>query len=807
MTDKVKYTSLTPITSDSQLRRAVNDIIANLAPLTGQHRERANQAVTWLDLINAGYQYDFDGDGGFVLPPVVGPEEPDTSTPPAVVGFTAAASFNYVTMSWEQPRYKNHSHVEIWRAEGFKTVGQGPNVPTVLGDAVFRIMSPSIVASDTVLPGDVWRYWARNVSSSGVVGPWTSVDGLLVAVPESPAYLIDKISGEIREGDLYPALGDKINFTYNGVNEHTAELIAHQTELQKHTTELQQHTTELQSHADSLLQHGTVLAQHSNSISANGAAISQQSVIVADHASLLSQHTTQIAQSGNSITEQGRILTTHESTLVSHGRTLATQNAAISDLRTITETQGETLLSHSQSLITQGSSINELKTVTQTHDSLLLQHSQSLATQGGGINELKTVTQTHDSLLLQHTNQISTANANIISISQIVDSQGKTLAEHTQTLSSHGTAIQQQASINTAQGALINAAWTVRIDSGNAVSGFGLMVDGATGRSDFIVRADRFAIAAPQAYDQNGKPVVDTNAFPFIVDVTNPAAPKTLIKSAYIDQAFIQNLVTGSLVADRITGQTLTGTHIRGGDMVIGSNFNVDGAGSATMLNAFIKGTMQSNNYAAGSAGWQVRNDGYAEFRQAVVRGTIYADAGYFNGTVYAEKMVGGAYTKRNYSGQYHADNMDTSWRTALRITVARAMAVVRKLEIFGTAGHFSITAKVEGSGSGTLSRTTRGTFEVRIVRDGVVVEAQQQKGYSVTASSNPSSGPQSNTLTGGLDVSLIANVPSDSATHFYDLQFRLVYIGGDGGGTGSAGCNSADGSTAVMYIENGDLA
>lgn len=772
MTDKVKYTSLTPITSDSQLRRAVNDIIANLAPLTGQHRERANQAVTWLDLINAGYQYDFDGDGGFVLPPVVGPEEPDTSTPPAVAGFTAAASFNYVTMSWEQPRYKNHSHVEIWRAEGFKTVGQGPNVPTVLGDAVFRIMSPSIVASDTVLPGDVWRYWARNVSSSGVVGPWTSVDGLLVTVPESPAYLIDKISGEIREGDLYPALGEKIDFTYNGVNEHTAALIAHQTELQKHTTELQ-------NHADSLLQHGTVLAQHSNSISANGAAISQQSVIVADHTSLLSQHTSQITQNGNSITEQGRILTTHDSTLVSHSQTLATQNAAISDLRTITETQGETLLSHSQ----------------------------SLATQGGSINELKTVTQTHDSLLLQHTNQISTANANIISISQIVDSQGKTLAEHTQTLSSHGTAIQQQASINTAQGALINAAWTVRIDSGNAVSGFGLMVDGATGRSDFIVRADRFAIAAPQVYDQNGKPVVDTNAFPFIVDVTNPAAPKTLIKNAYIDQAFIQNLVTGSLVADRITGQTLTGTHIRGGDMVIGSNFNVDGAGSATMLNAFIKGTMQSNNYAAGSAGWQVRNDGYAEFRQAVVRGTIYADAGYFNGTVYAEKMVGGAYTKRNYSGQYHADNMDTSWRTALRITVARAMAVVRKLEIFGTAGHFSITAKVEGSGSGTLSRTTTGTYEVRIVRDGVVVEAQQQKGYSVTASSNPSSGPQSNTLTGGLDVSLIANVPSDSATHFYDLQFRLVYIGGDGGGTGSAGCNSADGSTAVMYIENGDLA
>lgn len=693
MTDKVKYTSLTPITSDSQLRRAVNDIIANLAPLTGQHRERANQAVTWLDLINAGYQFDFDEKGDFVLPPVSPPEDPDMSTPPAIVNFKAEASFNFVTMSWDQPKYKNHSHVEIWRAEGFKTVGQGPNVPTVLGDAVFRIMSPSIVASDTVLPGDVWRYWARNVSATGVVGPWTSVDGLLVAVPESPSYIIDKISGEIREGDLYPALGEKIDFTYNGVNEHTAELIAHQTELQKHTTELQ-------NHADNLLQHGTVLAQHSNSISANGAAISQQGVIIAGHTSLLSQHTTQITQNGNSITEQGRILTTHESTLVSHSQTLATQNAAISDLRTITETHGETLLSHSQ----------------------------SLTTQGGSINELKTITQTHDSLLLQHTNQISTANANITSISQIVDSQGKTLAEHTQTLSSHGTAIQQQASINTAQGALINAAWTVRIDSGNAVSGFGLMVDGATGRSDFIIRADRFAIAAPQAYDQNGKPVVNINAFPFIVDVTNPAVPKTLIKNAYIDQAFIQTLVTSSLVADRITGQTLTGTHIRGGDMVIGSNFNVDGAGSATMLNAFIKGTMQSSNYGAGVSGWQIQNGGRAEFNEVVVRGTGYFTDGFFDGTVYAERMVGDVVSAKLYSVPARTE---TSSLTALTVSVLqiRITVVSRKeryliipVSLFGTfktnAANGVMRCRVTYGGKTTILATHKWTPQNNV--DGV---------------------------------------------------------------------------------------
>lgn len=413
MDKKVKYPPLTPVTGDAQVIGALNRVIEALGPLTGQHRVRANQAVTWLDLASAGYQFEFDGAGDFILEPPYLPDEPDMSTPPALINFSAFASFNFVTLSWGQPKYRNHSHVEIWRAEGFK--GEPPS-PTVLGDAAFRIMSPSIMASDTVLPGDKWRYWARNVSRVGMFGPWTSVDGLLVDVPESPSYLIEKISGEIRESDLYVDLGQKIDDSYNGV----------------------------------------------------------------------------------------------------------------------------------------------------------------------------------------------------VSLEQ-----------------------------------LTNESYTVRIDTGGAVHGFGLMANPDTGRSDFIIRADRFAIAAPQQYDQAGKPIIDTAAFPFIVDVTNPASPKVLIKNAYIDKAYIESLVTGTLIADKIVGQTLQGTHIRGGDMVIGANFTVDGAGSATMYNAFIKGTMQSNNYAAGSAGWQVRNDGYAEFRQAVVRGTIYADSGYFAGTVYAEKIEGDVYHKQ----------------------------------------------------------------------------------------------------------------------------------------------------------------
>lgn len=408
MTDRIKYTPLTPITSDAQVRQAVNNIINNLIPITGQHSTKEHAAVTWLDLLNAGYNLKIGDDGHIIMPSPPEPEKPDMSTPPAVESFSAIASFNYVVFSWQQPAYKNHSHVELWRADGFK----GPEdarVPTVLDDAVFRLMAPSIMASDSVLPSDEFRYWARNVSKTGVFGPWTSVDGLLVSVPKSPSYLIDKISGEIRESDLFKDLGDKIDGSDKGVK----------------------------------------------------------------------------------------------------------------SLQTLTE-----------------------------------------------------------------------------------------------------------------------SSYTVKIDSGNAVSGFGIMTS-EDGRSDFIIRSDRFAIAAPQQYDQTGKPVISDAAFPFVVDVSNPLDPKSFIKNAYIDKAFIESLVTGSLVSDVITGQLISGAHIRGGDMAIGNNFNVDSAGSLTALNAFIRGTMQSENFGSGTTGWQINNNGNAEFNNAVVRGTGYFTDGVFDGTVYADKIIG----------------------------------------------------------------------------------------------------------------------------------------------------------------------
>lgn len=81
--------------------------------------------------------------------------------------------------------------------------------------------------------------------------------------------------------------------------------------------------------------------------------------------------------------------------------------------------------------------------------------------------------------------------------------------------------------------------------------------------------------------------------------------------------------------------------------------------------NAQIADQINSNNWSSGAAGWMINKNGYAEFNQITVRGTVYANAGSFtgyvnatdgtfNGTVSARRFVGdivALYTYGDYLG------------------------------------------------------------------------------------------------------------------------------------------------------------
>lgn len=91
-------------------------------------------------------------------------------------------------------------------------------------------------------------------------------------------------------------------------------------------------------------------------------------------------------------------------------------------------------------------------------------------------------------------------------------------------------------------------------------------------------------------------------------------------------------------LADRFAVTTAAGNSvalpfvIQNGQTFIRASFIQDG----TIENAKIGNYIQSNNYAAGSAGWKLNKAGDAEFNNVTVRGVVYASGGTFTGEIQA---------------------------------------------------------------------------------------------------------------------------------------------------------------------------
>jgi hypothetical protein len=113
--------------------------------------------VSIQQLIDAGLAKS-DGHGGFI--PSV--PKPNLTVPPKITGLVAAGAFALVILSWDEPTYKNYSHVEIWRS----TVND-------IGTAIFIGSSVSQIYTDSIGTGGNNWYWARSVSTSDVRGPFS----------------------------------------------------------------------------------------------------------------------------------------------------------------------------------------------------------------------------------------------------------------------------------------------------------------------------------------------------------------------------------------------------------------------------------------------------------------------------------------------------------------------------------------------------------------------------------------------------------------------------------------------------------
>ena len=174
-------------------------------------------------------------------------------------------------------------------------------------------------------------------------------------------------------------------------------------------------------------------------------------------------------------------------------------------------------------------------------------------------------------------------------------------------------AVQTEATARANADNTLFAQYTVKIDNNGYVTGYGLASTSVNGTptSEFAVVADQFSIA-PVATNPNaadGSPFFHLTSPQTINGVSVPAG--TYMKAAFIADATIDTAKIKALAVD----------NSKIADLTVGEGKIADGAITNLKIGSFI----QSNNYSAGSAGWQIRKDGYAEFGSASIRGQLTA--------------------------------------------------------------------------------------------------------------------------------------------------------------------------------------
>lgn len=159
-------------------------------------------------------------------------------------------------------------------------------------------------------------------------------------------------------------------------------------------------------------------------------------------------------------------------------------------------------------------------------------------------------------------------------------------------------------------------------------------------------------------------------------------------------------------LADRFAVTTAAGNSvalpfvIQNGETFIRASFIQDG----TIENAKIGNYIQSNNYAAGSAGWKLNKAGDAEFNNVTVRGVVYASGGSFTGEIQATSgKFKGTVEAQSFIGDIA--NMHTG------TDVSRSSdGLLEKVITYtdssssGHARHVCVIANVKGNGAGLIN-------------------------------------------------------------------------------------------------------
>ena len=236
-----------------------------------------------------------------------------------------------------------------------------------------------------------------------------------------------------------------------------------------------------------------------------------------------------------------------------------------------------------------------------------------------GLQEVRGTVQVVQSTLAKATGDIKSLGERITTAQSTADGNKATVQAHARSING------------------LEAQYTVKVDVNGRVAGFGLATTPKNGtpESKFIVNADRFGIGA------TGK----ADVFPFVVDTqkNRVGVNGELVVNG---KAIIDNLNAGAISGDKITADTLDANRLKAGSITareIGANSVTADKMNVTSLSAVSSnlGSITGGSLSIGNGKFSVTENGVLTANDAVIRGRIEADSGYFNGTIKASHVEG----------------------------------------------------------------------------------------------------------------------------------------------------------------------
>lgn len=337
----------------------------------------------------------------------------------------------------------------------------------------------------------------------------------------------------------------------------------------------------------------------------------------AANATAITNLTTRVTSAEGKITSQGTAITQLTADLsTANGKITANANAITSLQSTVTQ-QGNNLTTQGQAITKLNSDLSDLSGVvdTKASASAVSQLTTRVTNAEGKITAnstaLNSITSRVDDAesAIDGLNETTAANGLAMANgfqqlrAQIGDNQAAITQTNKAVVDLESATAQQIDTINASMDGMsatvqqtstavadingkLSAQWGVKVqtDTGGGnprIAGIQLGID-ASGSSQFLVMADTFAVYTGGT----------NKTYPFVVQ--NGVA--------YMQEALIRD-------------------------------------GSIT--NAKIGNEIKSNNFVDGSQGWRIGKDGSSQFNNVVVRGAVYATDGWFNGTVYANRIEG----------------------------------------------------------------------------------------------------------------------------------------------------------------------